>query len=139
MIDGKLRCSACEAWKAPEGFYRRASKATGLRSYCRECDNACQSAYSAANPDKARASNLRRRGWTPEMYEAALTAQGGKCANPGCDVRHTDSKRLYADHDHATGLARVLLCRGCNCALGNLGEDQRRIDGLSALVSSFTN
>ena len=95
-------------------------------------------AYTAANPDKIRAMNLRKNGWTQEAFEAALLAQGGKCANTGCDGRHSDSKRgLHADHDHATGLARVLLCHGCNTALGSLGEDSQRIAGLLELNDSF--
>jgi len=168
MIDGKLRCSRCDSWKLPEDFHRRSSAANGRRPECIECHKAYQAdyyaantekvlAYSAArrsanpekelarsraytvdNPDKRRAAHLRKNGWTVESYEAALIAQGGKCANPGCAVRHTDSKRLYADHCHTTGRPRVLLCSGCNTALGSLGEDSQRIAGLLELNDSFS-
>jgi len=50
---------------------------------------------------------------------------------------HSDAKKLNADHCHTTGLARVLLCQGCNQALGLLGEDSRRILGLAELNDSF--
>ena len=158
VIDGKLRCAKCDSWKLAEGFSRDASKATGRRAYCRECNSAGRAAWRSANPEKgrvyrsawdaanpekqtaySRAASLRKNGWTVESYDAALVAQGGKCANPGCDVQHSAAKPLHADHDHKTGLARVLLCNGCNCALGHLGEDSQRIAGLLKLNDSFTN
>jgi len=138
LIDGKFRCSRCGAWKVPEDFHSDASTATGRHAYCRECDNARAAARHAANPEKrrynSRAGTLRRKGWTVESYDAALLAQGGACANPRC-LNDTD---LMADHDHATGLARVILCHGCNCALGFLGEDRQRALGLVDLIDSFS-
>jgi len=143
MIDGRLRCSKCGAWKLPEDFHRDASRPAGRQSSCRECVKVYDAARYAANPEKAlagvRAVRLRRKGWTVESFDAALIAQGGKCANPGCDVKHTDSKLgLHADHCHTTGRPRVLLCNGCNCALGLLGEDSQRIAGLLELNDSFS-
>jgi hypothetical protein len=37
---------------------------------------------------------------------------------------------VNVDHCHASGKVRGLLCRGCNGALGMLGEDPDRILGL---------
>lgn len=34
---------------------------------------------------------------------------------------------LVGDHDHATGLARGVLCRNCNLAVGNFKDDPARI------------
>lgn len=34
---------------------------------------------------------------------------------------------LVGDHDHQTGLARGILCRPCNLAIGNMKDDPRRL------------
>lgn len=38
-----------------------------------------------------------------------------------------ERKSLAADHCHATGKARGLLCRSCNLALGNMDDDPERL------------
>lgn len=39
---------------------------------------------------------------------------------------------LEVDHDHSTNEVRGMLCRGCNCGLGMLGDDE---DGLFRAIS----
>ena len=46
------------------------------------------------------------------IRDALFILQGGRCAVCG------DPQKLVVDHDHATGLARGLLCRSCNCREG---------------------
>jgi Autographiviridae endonuclease VII len=73
-----------------------------------------------------RAGHLRRAfGITQQHYEQLLVAQHGGCAVCGRAPRV--GKALHVDHDHATGEIRGLLCFSCNSALGNLGEDEKRI------------
>lgn len=60
-----------------------------------------------------------RYGITPEQYTILLTMQRGVCAicqKPPFRVR------LAIDHDHKTGKIRGLLCRRCNCGIGNARE-----------------
>jgi len=47
-------------------------------------------------------------------YDARLAEQGGTCAL--CPREDADARgsALHADHDHATGVVRGLLCRRCN-------------------------
>lgn len=81
----------------------------------------------------------RNYGLTLEKYEALLADQGGVCAvcrKPEWNV-HPPSGRvisLAVDHDHTTGAVRGLLCRACNVALGQVGDDlhvlRRMIDYL---------
>jgi Recombination endonuclease VII len=69
---------------------------------------------------------LARYGLTPGDYERMLSEQGGRCAicgsEPKPDGIRAESK-LHADHDHATGRHRDLLCSNCNKGLGCFKDD----------------
>lgn len=54
-------------------------------------------------------------------YEDRLAAQGGMCAI--CQRPQLGARRLAADHCHASGVQRGLLCERCNIGLGNFGDD----------------
>jgi len=56
-------------------------------------------------------------------FNRAFQIQGGRCK--GC-LRHQSelSRPLGADHDHATGKFRGLLCHSCNVALGLLKDSR---------------
>lgn len=67
-----------------------------------------------ADPDKARASHLKRTyGITPEQYDELRVRQDEKCA---VCLKHESefNVRLAVDHDHISGEIRGLLCRYCN-------------------------
>lgn len=55
-------------------------------------------------------------------------AQGHKCAI----CKQTPNHTLHADHNHATGEVRGLLCRQCNLALGGFKDS---ITNLSAAIA----
>ena len=59
---------------------------------------------------------------TPEGYKVLKMHQNGLCAickvEPATDI----------DHNHSTSQVRELLCSGCNCGLGNFGEDIARLE-----------
>lgn len=59
-----------------------------------------------------------RYGITLEDYEALLAKQNGVCAI--CEQPCKTGERLSVDHNHATGVVRGLLCRGCNFRLGQI-------------------
>jgi hypothetical protein len=58
----------------------------------------------------------RRYGITARERSALLVAQDGLCAI--CYERPA----VTVDHDHETGRVRGMLCKGCNVALGVLGD-----------------
>lgn len=73
-----------------------------------------------------RRTTLARWGWTPEQYEQALEEQQGRCQICGSTPKPDGIKaesRLHADHDHATGQRRNLLCASCNKGLGLFKDD----------------
>lgn len=65
--------------------------------------------------EKARDNQRKcRSGWSRGRFAELLTAQGFRCAICSASVNESS----HADHDHATGAARGILCRGCNILLG---------------------
>ncbi len=63
--------------------------------------------------------------------------QGGRCA--GC-LQEFDLSTVpveyYVDHDHATGLIRGILCRGCNFALGSASDAAATLRRLAGYIES---
>lgn len=73
-----------------------------------------------------RGRQLARYGLTIEDYDRMLAEQGGACMicgkPPNPDGVKAASK-LHADHDHATGQHRDLLCLSCNNGIGYFYDD----------------
>lgn len=90
--------------------------------------------YMRAHAGKTWANSLKRLfGITSDDYQIMFENQGGRCDI--CGKHQSDTgKRLYVDHNHATGKVRALLCQHCNTALGfvddNEGTLQKMIDYL---------
>jgi hypothetical protein len=77
------------------------------------------SEWAVKNREKTRASSRQcKTSWPPTRYEERLAKQQGLCAICGRPM-----KRAYADHDHATGQPRELLCPRCNTGLGFVERD----------------
>lgn len=67
--------------------------------------------------------------FTIQDYNRAFQIQGGLCR--GCRRHQTEFKKaLIADHDHATGLFRGLLCFQCNFILGNARDEVGILESL---------
>lgn len=123
-------CSVCDCEKPADDFYRSANRRT---SYCKACIRKAATAWRTANPERQKASVKKwqvkqRYGLTMEQYEAMKSSQGGVCAlckqTPKPDRL---GRGLVIDHDHATGLARALLCFPCNTGLGHFKDDPTRL------------
>lgn len=71
---------------------------------------------------------LRKYGLTQTEYEELLIRCGGRCEacgeNPEDKFSVERQRRLFIDHDHATGEVCGLLCHGCNAAAGLLSESE---------------
>lgn len=79
---------------------------------------------------------IRKTGWLPEQYDLAVIEQAGLCAicgNP--PAGRGPYNTLVADHCHATGARRKLLCTWCNTGIGLLGDDPARLRAAAAYVS----
>lgn len=69
------------------------------------------------------ASTLRKYGLTVEQYDLIRASQDGRCGI--CSKPFSLRRHPCVDHDHATGLARGLLCPPCNQLIGYLHENTR--------------
>lgn len=83
--------------------------------------------WRAANPDKAKNSELKRSfGITLDTYNTMLENQNGVCAI--CKRKDTSFDSLAVDHDHDTGQVRGLLCHLCNRALGLFKDNKANLE-----------
>lgn len=80
---------------------------------------------------KKRRNLAHRYGITIAEYMELSEACEGMCESCGAKP-----DALAVDHDHETGEVRGMLCRGCNIALGHLGDDPNRISGLLGYILS---
>lgn len=136
-------CSMCGLVKSVEDFYRNRSYKSGYDGRCKVCHNAATTArheaaraadpsyhskrssvWRQANPERVRASHLRRvYGITVFQYETMLADQGHACAI----CRNSFVKTPLVDHDHFTGRIRGLLCASCNNVLGLVRDSSDRL------------
>lgn len=129
-----MKCKTCEEVKPSSEFRKDKAMKSGYRSTCRAClseqDRVRYHARRKTNPDYQESNRNSRYkylyGITTEDYNLLLEKQHHKCA---LCKRHDDEfkTRLAVDHDHNTGEIRGLLCRGCNLALGRLGDTEESL------------
>lgn len=100
-----------------------------------------QKAYRAANPSVYLKSQLKSAYGdlvTLEQYQDAWEWQEGLCAGCGKpETRKTPSggvALMSADHCHATGKFRGLLCSRCNLALGYAQDDPEILRSLASYL-----
>lgn len=93
-----------------------------------------QRRWTERHPEKVRAKHLRRAyQMSMEEYEAALTAQNGRCAACG----DLSDRRLHVDHDHRTQQRRGLLCWRCNNGLGLFADDPARLRAAADYLEKY--
>lgn len=74
--------------------------------------------WRAANKARIRANNLKRIGFTPDLFDRAVALQGGRCGICRASLSDLPAKQVHADHCHTTLAARGVLCHHCNAGLG---------------------
>ena len=84
---------------------------------------ALNKAWRDANPERIRENNLRRMGFTTQVFTELLELQGYACAICRTDLRVLPPKHVHADHCHDTLTARGVLCHYCNPGLGLFKDD----------------
>ena len=67
-------CTKCGETKPTTEFGKHVRRPDGLNDRCKECSNAAQSAYRAANPDKVKSCNAAWRAANPEQDKARKAA-----------------------------------------------------------------
>jgi hypothetical protein len=139
---GLRKCVTCKELKPLDEFAAYEYGRNGRSPSCKPCRKATSQAAhkrrKQRDPEQqqrqARKGHLLRKyGLTPEAYDALVESQEGRCAACGATP-----DQLCVDHDHATGAVRELLCNGCNCALGHVGDDADRLLLLIAYLRRHT-
>lgn len=129
VLPERRTCLDCGLNAAREEFPRG-------RNVCRPCQNARQTSWKAANPDKVQACKNRnmgttrererrrrasRKGIDPDAVDAYRSGHSGRCDI--CDNPCPSGRDLAVDHDHGSGQFRGLLCMWCNNGLGQFRDD----------------
>ena len=135
------RCADCHEWKPLADFYVKMWRYGKPRydSSCKVCRNARTREYQSRPENVVRVADYKRRhhemygkqgkrektyakfNATLNAYDMQFASQHGRCAV--CLRLPAEGEMRFAfDHDHATGLARGVLCPACNGALGSLRD-----------------
>lgn len=80
----------------------------------------------------------KQTGFTPAMFAQAIEHQGGKCPICLCALADLPYRNQHADHCHATGQPRGVLCQKCNTALGKFKDDPERLRRAIAYLDTPT-
>lgn len=133
------KCSTCQTEKEFEQFNKSRAGKFGLHNQCRPCSKLWKPSPEALKEARRKTrewNRLKATGFTPEDFKAKLEEQGGVCAICGTD----DPGKLdfCADHDHATGTKRGVLCRKCNSGLGHFNDNPEVIAKAIEYLSHYT-
>ena len=113
-------CCTCKEVKDFTFFNKDRKNKDGHCSQCKECKKKYIRPEHLVEKQKIR-STIRNRfkwsGFTEEDYKSRLEEQDNKCAICGSENPN------HADHDHATGIKRGILCKKCNTGIAYLQEN----------------
>lgn len=129
-------CKYCNAVKPLEEFHKHERTKDRRQGHCKECHYKRVKAWRKKN--KERTKELQRNrlyNLEENWYEEQLTKQEFRCA--GC-LRHQSELEyaLCVDHCHDSGIARGLLCKPCNLALGNCNDSRETLKRLINYLDS---
>jgi len=131
-------CKQCNQEKPLSEYYKDSSKKDKLTIYCKQCCKDKEHAYHKKNPIKK--TNRKRKGMisksglpiTMTEYTQMLEEQNNKCGICDCDMTTP-----YIDHNHATGVIRMLLCHHCNSLLGMAKENIQTLQKSIEYLNKF--
>lgn len=151
--DGKTHCIKGHEF-TPENTYMKGKHRICImcrNSAAREVGRTAEAKYRAlkkADPirweeerRRRRAEQLRRVGWTLELFDKAWSEQKGKCAicerDLNVEVKHNIGK-AQADHEHIEPpKPREILCGNCNLGLGNFQDNPGLLRTAAAYVEKW--
>ena len=121
------RCSKCKVIKNITAFGKDGTRKSGLRCWCRDCDNKENRNYYHKNKQTYTV--------TIEKCDEIEQKQKGLCIICGLsNINKSQKARLVVDHNHNSGAFRGLLCHKCNLGLGYFNVDNFGILNLQKAV-----
>ena len=135
---GTKVCTTCKVEKDIDEFYLRGGNYSpnSRKSKCKECDKKRVAETYWKDPSVYQNNHLERNyGITLNEYNQMLVEQGHRCKICGTTEPGGKHGKFMVDHSHNTGEVRGLLCKSCNIALGEVGDNistlQKMIEYLS--------
>jgi hypothetical protein len=129
-------CKCCGESKTKEEFYKNNALPDKLTRYCKMCSKIKERETHKKNPIKKwehRHKSLKTcndERVTLELFTRLINEQNNKCG-----ICQTDMKKPCIDHNHTSGIVRMLLCTNCNIMIGMAKENtlylSRAIDYLN--------
>lgn len=125
------KCSTCKCSHPLSNFYKDAGKRDGLKSQCKGCVKPWINSrektlnrllWDRENPERRRATEIRRQAKSPEKHKARSLAnyakQSGKLVKPkSCESCNEDNPQLEMHHsDYMKPLDVTFLCKRCHAA-----------------------
>ena len=128
-------CRVCgEKKNLLDGYYRTRKNVSLKSSYsyeCKECTVKRVCDNHRKDPTLQKNRDLKRKyGLTFAEYDKMLTEQKHSCAICGTSKAGGKHGSFMVDHDHKTGKVRGLLCKSCNIALGELGDNVQTLQNM---------
>lgn len=112
----------CGEQKYATEFYIRDKKTGRRHSVCKICDR--KRVKEQYNAQTYRNQHLKRNyGITLNEYNQMLMEQEHRCKTCGTTKPGGKHGKFMVDHSHNTGEVRGLLCKSCNIALGEVGDN----------------
>lgn len=106
----------------------------GFDRSTKEGRSAYMRAYREANPERYRHSHLKSNYDIDDVeFERMKIAQDGVCLI----CTEVPQERLAVDHNHDTMKVRGLLCKQCNYALGQFGDNLAKLRGAVNYLERF--
>ena len=118
------KCSTCKIEKKFNEFNKHKTGKFGIHNQCRACAKLWKPSPEALKESRRKTrewNRLKATGFTPEDFKKKLEEQGGVCAICGTD--NPGKLDFCADHNHANGAKRGVLCRKCNAGLGHFNDN----------------
>jgi hypothetical protein len=131
-------CKKCNQTKVETDFYKDNSKSDGLTIYCKLCSKEKEKLWHKQNPKIKQLRNMKHiltkdgKRISLSIYESMLESQNKKCG-----ICEKDMDKPYVDHDHTTGIVRMLLCHHCNTLLGMAKEDKTILENAINYINKF--
>jgi hypothetical protein len=133
-------CNTCLKLKPLNEFYKNKAKIDGLTLYCKPCAREKEKLYHKKNPKVKQIRKMKHiltedgNSISLSVYEAMIESQNKKCG-----ICEKVMDKPYVDHNHTTGLVRMLLCHHCNTLLGMAREDKNILENAIKYIQKFNH
>ena len=142
QTEGTKVCTSCGVEKDINDFYLRGGSYSpnSRKSKCKVCDIARVRKRHQENPERTKNNDLKRLyGITLNDYNQMLTEQKHQCAVCGTTEPGGKHGKFMVDHCHDTGKVRGLLCKSCNIALGEVGDNTQILQSMIEYLQMEVN